>query len=783
MALLVLAAIGPVPLAIAQTGTTGGSSGSGYQEVGKLQEITVTAEKRKESLLDVPVTVAVVGSAALQNNDASDLSKIGELVPQVSIGAVASGTGALISIRGISSTPSDAGIDQSVSVVLDGVQVDRGQIISQSMFDTRQVQVLEGPQALFFGKNSPAGVIDVQSNGPTPYLEGYVHAGYEFDASQRYVEGAISGPLSDTFKARLAFRASDMSGWMRNVAQPQPDPFVPGVTLPGAWDPSMPSDRSYAGRLIAQWTPTEDFTATARITIGTDRTNGMAANVEKYCTHGTTIPTILGFNDTQADCQANQRMAESALPAVFAVNYPYANNGVPYSTSTDTLASVTLAETLRGVTVTSITGYYGQRFAGSENADFSSFAQVYDAQFERYGMVSEELRAVSDLSGVLNYTAGLYVDHSTRYHFNAPFLLDVGVNPATGNYTALEQDAWNGENSYSAFGQLRWKILPSLELSGGARWTYESKSLAIGNSAVNPAYAALWTAAGSWIKDHYGDHNISPEVTLSWHPWHEATLYASYKTGYKSGGFSNTAVLDVGYTASTLRFRPEKTHGEEIGFKSELLHQTMRLTLTAYRYRYNGLQVTAYDPTTVSYTVRNASDARTQGVEGSLEWLLGHGLTLHGAFGFNHARYLDFPGAQCYATQSRADGCVNGQQNLAGKPLVVAPDWAYNLGESYAFRLPWGLTGALDVSGAYSGSYYLDDTEDPNEIQHAFWRLNASLRVSSPDDTWSVSVIGRDLNNAYYAVDSSAVTFGGPYQYDGYFNRPREVILQAGYHF
>lgn len=186
----------------------------------KLHEIVVTARKRDESLQDVPVSVATISRVELQNNDATDLARLGELVPQVTIGQFMGGTGAVMTIRGISSSPTNAGLDQSVSFSIDGIQLSRGHIIQEPLFDVRQVDVMEGPQALFFGKNSPAGVISLQTTDPTNSFEAYAKTGYELIAAEKYVEGAVSGPLIDGLTARFAFRGDWIGGWLKNVAQP-----------------------------------------------------------------------------------------------------------------------------------------------------------------------------------------------------------------------------------------------------------------------------------------------------------------------------------------------------------------------------------------------------------------------------------------------------------------------------------------------------------------------------------------------------------------------------------
>src|SRR5579871_2476052 len=211
-------AIATLPLGIAQANAQAADTATAPPTQDGIGDIVVTARRREETLQSVPVAVTAISSIQLKNNLASDLTKVAELAPQVSIMQGGSGTGALLTIRGISSANNDAGLDQSVLVTIDDVPLSRGQVIAAATYDLASVQVLQGPQALFFGKNSPAGVISLQSADPTDRFEGYITGGYEFNARETYSEGAISGPLSDTLKARFAYRVDHMDGWMRNVA-------------------------------------------------------------------------------------------------------------------------------------------------------------------------------------------------------------------------------------------------------------------------------------------------------------------------------------------------------------------------------------------------------------------------------------------------------------------------------------------------------------------------------------------------------------------------------------
>src|SRR5690606_25363452 len=122
----------------------------------------------------------------------ADLAKIGQMVPQVQLGVSGGGGGGFLSIRGIGTSPNNSGFDQAVSMNIDGVQVSRGRLITAGFFDLERVEVLKGPQALFFGKNSPAGVVSLTSRGPGDKLEGYVRVGYEFEADETIGEAAIS---------------------------------------------------------------------------------------------------------------------------------------------------------------------------------------------------------------------------------------------------------------------------------------------------------------------------------------------------------------------------------------------------------------------------------------------------------------------------------------------------------------------------------------------------------------------------------------------------------------
>ena len=753
------------------------------QSSGVLEEVVVTARKRVESLQDVPVAVTAITADQLLRNNATDLSKLAELAPQVVIGEYGTGTGAVLTIRGISSAPVDAGLEQSVLVVVDGVPIANGGIIKTSLFDTRQVEVLQGPQALFFGKNSPAGVISLQTADPTDKFEGSAKIGYEFDAKERSIEGVVSGPLTDTLNARLAVRGSDMDGWIRNVAEPIADPLHPGVTAPGAIQgDTAPKGHNYAGRLTFVWTPSDSFDANLKLTVDQQELNGNTSYFETFCVDRAAVPTFLGIPEEGADCKKNKRISDSGNAEVFSVNFPFGNNGKPYADSKLFFGALTLHQQFEGFDLTSTTGYYDKSHVGT-GTPFSPYAEFYSSDKTSYELITEELRANTDFDGPLNFMGGMYYEHARRGWFNAADLFHIGIDPDTNSYAVSQTKASTELDAYSAFVQVLWEITPQLELTAGARYSRDKRNNEQINIAVSPFSPLPLYPKDQLITIEADDDNVSPEVTLSWHPRQDQTLYAAYKTGYKAGGFSNPALLRDNATPENLTFGPEETDGFEVGYKGELLDRTLRFDVTAYTYNYDGLQVVAVNSQFFDFLIGNAAEARTQGISGSFEWLATDRLSFNGNAGYNEAEYQKYPGAQCYPGQTEAQGCIAGVQDLSGKPLQRAPDLTFTLGTNYTMQLGSGWEVDLSLDGSHSASYQSSSVYAPGAVQPDYWRLNAGVSVTTASRDFEFALIGRNLTDSYYLITADPKPLGGNDEFVGVFNRPREVVLQATYRF
>lgn len=780
-------------------------------------EIVVTARGREETLNDVPVVVSVVGAEQILRTNATDLVKIAELTPTVIVGAYKSNGGGSIAIRGISSPANQAGFEQAVSVAVDGVQTSDGRIAQLGFFDVQQVEILKGPQALFFGKNSPAGVISIRTKDPTPTLEVSGRAGYEFVGDEIVTDLSVSGPLSDSFGARLAVRYRNLDGWMRNTAQPIANPFFNPATgapagaaqLPGTADP-RPGDEELLGRLTLKGELGDRVTARIKVfaATGEDSGPGVATQNIGPCTGPN--PRVVGIADPFAECVIDNRTTIGDLPvAISSTIKGDRKNGRAYGRLRALVASAEfgfeLSDTL---TLTSTTGYNNLKYEFLSGLDQTTYSQLAFYNKQRNRAWSQELRLVSEFDGPLNFMLGGFYQDTSLNDTNDVKVRDTFYQASSGRFALYEDLNQQEGDTLSFFGQAIFDITPTLELAGGARYTRERKDYSKRNLyGIFGFNTANTTFPGSnevgVLKGEFEDENVSPEASLTWRPHSDATLFVAYKTGFKSGGFGLTNPLQTSTRIGDVDYDSEKASGFEIGAKGALLDRRLSLSAAAFAYEFKDLQVNTYDPARIAYTINNAGKVEQRGFEVEAKLQASDMLSLRGALAYTHNRFKNFIG-QCYAyafptgtTRANAvppPNCsfVNSttltlQQDYEGRAPARSPDWAANAG--FTLDVPmgdyvFGVTG----DAFYSDSYLASDTLAPPSRQDAFWRFNSSVSFGPEDERWTVALIGRNLsdqNFLLYAADRTggASVPGAIGEQRGVVSRGREIMLQLGFRF
>ncbi|MFW2830347.1 TonB-dependent receptor [Sphingomonas sp. ID0503] len=811
--------------------STSASSPADEPLQGTADDIVITARLRSEGLMETPVAVSVLSASQIGKYNAVDLTKIGELTPTVIVGNYRTIGGGSIAIRGISSPPTQVGYEQPVSVAIDGIQSSSGRVATLGFFDLQQVEILKGPQALFFGKNSPAGVISITTAGPTDHFEVGGRVGYEFVADEFMAEGHISGPLTETLGARLAIRFRDAKGWLHNDAQAAANPFFPAALpassgrLPGPRSRRVGDDEKLA-RLTLAYDDDGAFSATVKLfgLIGHDQGGGSTSQNIGPCRDG--WPRSFGVVDPFGECKADNHVSFSNIVPAIADRIP-ALNGDNRSRGVNKAytASLTLKYEDDDFSLTSLTGQIFNRYRSVSGLTHTVDNALTTYENTSYRSFSQELRLLTKFDGALNFLLGAYFGDTRDALYNhTNFRADLSYNPMADQLVTYVKDATLDGRTYSVFGQGTWEITSKLELAAGARYTSERKKTFNQNHyGVNSALGQFNTLATIYpsstdpapgiLAGRFKDSNISPEVTLSYHPVPGSTIYAAYKTGFKSGGFGITSPLQTSSTIGDFDFNSETVKGFEAGAKAELFDRRLRLTASAFRYNFRDLQVTTYDATAIRFQINNAGAVRQRGFELEAAFKASSVLQLHTAIAYVRNRFRNYTG-QCYGytvpasvaqTAAPPPGCSfvtnsSGGRALtaSGAPILKAvldgrsparsPDFSGNAGFEMtlpaADRLEFGLTG----DAFYSSGYYASDSFAPSSRQDDFWRFNASARVGAEDGSWQVSLIGRNLTNKYYLLFAGDRTGGiaAPLtisEQRGVVARGREVMLQASFHY
>jgi outer membrane receptor protein involved in Fe transport len=754
------------------------------------QKIVISARRRSERMIDVPVAATAVNAAEIRQYDLTSVANIKLVAPQITFDRGFTGGGASISMRGVSSSSLDAGLEQSVLLDFDGMAISRGRVLNDAMFDIDEIDVLKGPQTLYFGKNSPGGVVSVKSASPTRKLTGYARLGYETTSDMPSVEAAVSGPLSETMGFRVALLDSKSKGYIENQNSGVPDlvrTAASGSTFVPASPARLGAEEKLATRISLSY-ENDDFDASLKMLFSRYRGQGLQSFSEVMgCPANVAKPRTLGITDPNGDCTLNNKSSQGWLSPTIINAWPEVRangGGQPYSKNDTILPTLTLNYKAGDIKLTSVTGYYDYDYVSQGNADATSYSYYWSYSNEKNKSFYQEVRAVSSYRGMLNFSAGGHYENNRRTLFvggaNGPALQDT----ATGRYENYDNEQHNKSHAYSAFGQLSLNFRKDLELSAGGRYTQETKELSSSNVYVNPNSAGF-LAQGTVISGEKTEHNFSPEATLTWHPTADTMLYGAYKTGFLSGGYSNPGTLSPVTSIKSLSFSAEKVKGFELGAKAALLNHKLTGSATVYRYEYTGLPLTsliALDSSHVTFVTQNAATTIARGVELEGSYRPVKGLMLRGSASYNDAYFSDFAKAQCYTGQTVANGCVAdpvtkaSSQDLSGKVVYRSPKWLLTAGAAYEWLATPDLRVNVNADLRRSTAYYAGLNLNPTSYQPGYTTLNAGVRLTF-DDRWSVAVIGRNLTNRIYAtlaVDKP----GGSGEAFAVAGEPRMVVIQ-----
>ncbi|MDE2410345.1 MAG: TonB-dependent receptor [Sphingomonadales bacterium] len=815
-----------------------------------IQDIVVTARKRAETTQDVPVAVTAISPAQIQRYDLTSIEKISASTPELVVGRAPSGSGATLVMRGIGSNTTSIGLEQSVAVVVDGAYYGQGRTINEGFFDLGRLEVLKGPQSLFFGKNATAGLVSITTADPTHKLELIGRLGYEFEGHQILGEAIASGPLSDVLSARIAVRASKQNeGYFAQVGSPQNYIVRDRTSAAAVVNPTtLSSPAAGDGRVkdfyirgTLKYEPNKQFSATLKANYGSNQIDNPSASSVIYA-----CPTGALAGNPAIACSKGFFSSANQFPLQIAADMPHANKdgalGDQYKSWAVNLA---MNYDLGKVALSSVTNYNWNSNAFQFDGDSTSTPPsaalvsngVFATEYTTYHAFSQELRALSHLDGMLNFMIGGLYQKTRRIYgawtasgglqnslATAPSItfadgsLFPGLSNAAYQYLANSKDSQTRGETLAVFGQIILKPVEQLEITGGLRYTHETKNSYFLQPYSHPIRIAQTVfSSQTTVIANQVFNNTSPEATISYKPNRDINIYASFKTGYKSGGFSNSGILNPGVlkliTGGTVpavgstvdasnapnngfSFNPETAKGFEGGVKMMLLERQLRLNFDLFTYKYKNVQIDFFNSPVFAFTTLNAATVSTKGAEMQFEYAPNAlpGFNLHGSLVYDKAKYDNFVNAPCWSGQTPAQGCTIPTagalpvQDLSGKPTANAPEWSGSLGVTYEGKLSPSLDYGISVDTRYSSSYISTAFGNSATRQDAYAVLDAAAHIRSADGRWDLAVMGKNLTNRWYVTggndapntgSGTGTAAGIRADQAGFVSLPRTVKLQV----
>jgi iron complex outermembrane recepter protein len=735
---------------------------------GGVGDVVITARRHAENAQDVPISLTAITADKLSDNGVTNTLKLQQLVPSLQVLSTNARNTTLL-VRGLGSNVAltNDGIEAGVGVYVDGVLLARPASSTFDLPDIASIEELRGPQGTLYGKNTIAGAINITTLAPsaTPEAFGEVSVG---DYAYKKFTASISGPLDrdGKIRGRLTAFDSDRNGFLTDrTTESHTHDF-----------------HDFGGRAQLAIDATDDLTLR------------MIADYSKQ-RQSCCIQLISGVVTTLANGQTLPRNFFQRSAAAGYTPLPFD----PFARLTDANAeyhakmeqgglSVQADYQLKGFTVTSITAARFWNWDPSNDVDQTSlsvFTQARQANQER--QFTQELRVASPHSDFIDYSGGLYYFGEeddgvglTSYGPDAPLW-------AVGASTPVTQAALNGFavysksrpiiNSYAAYGQATWHILPKLDFTGGVRYTYEYKTGGYSQIQAGPSLAGLSpadAATAQATRNAFGSANtygISSTnnlwgglATLSYKFTRDLSAYATYSRGSKSAGMN---LVNLPPTAPKI-VAPESIDNYEVGVKSTWFDRRLTVNADLFWEDDTNYQTTLLTTTGPLVTLAaNIPGVRSRGVELDTRAEPIDGLQLSFSTAYTDATYQSYPNSPCPFERFVVTGAgalnANTVCDLSGRPLPAVSKWVISAGAQYEHavgNLGFGnLVGYVGADTSYRSSFYSAANDSIYSRVPSYNITNARIGVRAANSRWDFSLWARNAFDTNYIQTSGPVTF------------------------
>jgi len=813
----------------------------------EIEVIEVTARKRVENVQDVPLSITAISAKELEYRQIQTTDQLTEVIPNLQFGSNAPSSGhnsaAVIFIRGIGQPDFIPSTDPGVGLYIDGVYIARSIGSVTELLELQSIEVLRGPQGTLFGRNTIGGAISLTSKRPDSEFGGSGTVRLGSDNRLEFI-GDVSIPFTDDFaiKATVADRSRD--GYVTNLLTEE----------------DLGDDNSFGARIGAEWFISDTVDAYFSFDYMTEKENGSPTVFNSLNTSGLFAqlaagtagppPSVLGFGDRGVtdSSGANQicafqnsageninnagsHQSDLILNCGTAGNFDLGNTG-PYATyaNGDLLstvdvygASLTLNSSHDNFDIKSITALRDTSYDVKRDADNTPLTILHSENHDEIRQISQELQITgSALDNKLAWVGGLY-------YFQEDVTFDNPVILPAKTVGALNNAGVSDTTNTAAFAQATWDVTERLHLTGGLRYTSETKKTtpnfhAIGNYNVPNPFSTVGLRCGGpglvTINNPFDAINrpdahcitlsdnellyakrenslkfkqVTPMGSIAYDLGESSLLYATYSEGFKSGGFNARIIQPVpsasnpdGVT-SIPTFKPEEAETIEFGFKTEtdFLGGNIRASGALFSTQYKNQHIVVRQG--VAPITFNAGESEIRGFEFEGVWTPTPDLFITWGLGYTEGRYKAFNGllADKLESATAAHNTDPGNNPIPSEvpglidlddKLAYTPEFTSSLGASYYIT-----TGSGDITlradWYHQGDIFFDSVNTKFISQNAIDLLSASITYETDDFGGIKASLGvKNITDEFYRTAGNASFSGSAYS-ESVYNRGREWLF------
>jgi len=695
---------------------------SAYAADGVLEEVVVTAQKREQNILEVPISVATKSGreySALFDAGA-DVRALSAKVPGLYIESSNGRVAPRFYIRGLGNIDFDLAASQPVSVIMDDVVMENVILKSFPLFDIERVEVSRGPQGSLFGRNTTAGIVKLVSRKPTTEFDAYTKVSAGTLGALNF-EGAIGGGLGDNAAVRFSYLYNHRNNWIDNVNTGENEAM-------GGLD-----EKAFRAQLMAE--PNEDVS--------------FSLSLQYRDLEGTA--SVFRANVFDAGSNAlNSNFDRDKVYFDEGDNNPQEYDSVGLTAKVDinlgstTLTSISSFNSAKGRSLGDIDGGFGAVYLPTMGPGFIPFNSATQDSVDDLEQITQEFRLASADDSDITWQVG-------AFYFTS------GLTVTTNPFFAPPTTVIHNNDAFALFGQMSMDLSETLTLTAGLRYTDDEKDFSAPGFVVKAA-----------------DDQISGDLAVSFALNEDTTLYSRYAQGFKAPTIQGR---DVAFFGAPSVANSETSDSFEVGFKTNLMNGRGQLSGALYSYQVQDIQFSAVGGAANSIQLVNAKEGTGQGFELEGKFLVGDNFEVTGGYAYNNTEIND--------AALRVGPCGSGQCTVLdtvdasgfalvdGNPFPNAPEVTFNMtaeafmpfgnnAELFTF-VDWGYQGKTNIFLYESAEFQTDDQ----------WEMGLQAGYRKVDGSWEILFFGRNITdeeNVQGAIDFNNNT--------GFVNEPRVFGVQ-----